>query len=234
MKKYGFDLDPKGWFGIKEDNWINANTALVIIDMQNYDANRKWALIGTEGTGVGIESQNYYYDRLEKIVIPNLVKILDYFRNRGLTIIHIRIASLHKNLDDMPNLWKLRMYQHQRDSGKSYDSYYKNSQMEIIDQLKPQENEIEIFKTTGNAFTSTNLDFILKNKGIKTLIVGGVWLNSCVEDTTRIAADLGYLVTLLEDGSAAPDEDFHRASVRVLGSMYCNIKKTEDVINVLN
>lgn len=233
MKKFGFEIDKKGWFEISDSDWINKDTALIIIDMQNYDANEEWKIIGTEGSGASIKSSSYYFDRLGKIVIPNLKKILTFFRQNNLDIIHVRMSSYYKNLDDVPNLWKLRMYQHKRDSGKKYDSYYENKEMQIINELKPIGEEIELIKTTGNAFTSTNLNFILKNKNIRSFIIGGVWLNSCVEDTIRISADLGYLVTLLEDGAVAPDKKFHDSAIRVLGSMYCNIKKTGEVINLL-
>gem|GEM_PF-314550 len=231
---YGFNIDPDGWFGISDVEWFNKNTALIIVDMQNYDTNRCWNIIGTEGSGTSPGSFDYYYDRIENIIIPNLKTILLFFRDKNLMIIHVRIASLYKDLVDMPDLWKLRMYQHQRDSCRKYDSYYESEEMQIIDGLKPLENEIEIIKSTGNAFTSTNLDFILRNKGIKSLVIGGAWLNSCVEDTVRVGADLGYLITLLEDGAVAPDKEYHLAATRVLGAMYCNVKDTNNVIKILN
>lgn len=234
MKKYGFEIDKNGWFEISDKEWISKNTALIIIDMQNYDANRAWGIIGTEGSGTGRESSGYYYDRLENIVIPNLVKILNFFRKNSLLVIHVRNASLYRNYDDRPSLWKLRMYQHERDSGKKYDSFYKSVEMRIINELKPLPGEIEIIKQTGNAFTSTNLDFILKNKGVRSFITGGVWLNSCVEDTIRVGADLGYLITLLKDGAVSPDEKFHDSAIRVLGSMYCNVKNIDEVFNIYN
>lgn len=68
----------------------------------------------------------------------------------------------------------------------------------------------------------------------RVLIIGGAWLNSCVEDTVRVGADLGYLITLLEDGAIAPDEEYHFAAIRVLGAMYCNVKGTNNVIKILN
>jgi len=233
MNLYGFNIASEGWFNISDKDWFNKATALILIDMQNYDANRKWGIIGTEGSGTDAENTSYYYDRIEKKVVPNLRKILLFFREKNMMVIHVRIASLYRNLADMPNLWKLRMSQHQKGSGHEYNSYFKSEEMQIINELKPLDNEIEIIKTTGNAFTSTNLDFILKNNAIKSLVTGGVWLNSCVEDTIRVGADLGYLVTLLEDGAAAPDEKFHDAAIRVLGSMYCNVQKTDRVIKIL-
>ncbi|MHB1442483.1 MAG: cysteine hydrolase family protein [Candidatus Humimicrobiaceae bacterium] len=202
------------------------------MDMQNFSSKREWKMIGTEGTGTSVENSNCYYGRLEKIVIPNIKKLLNFYRKNKLDIIHVRVASYYENYCDVPNLWRLRLYQHERDSGQKYNSYYKNKEMQIIDELKPINKEIEIIKTTGNAFTSTNLDFILKNGGIKSFIAVGSWLNSCLEDTVRVGADLGYLITILEDCVIAPDKKFHDSAIRVLGSMYCNIKSSEEVIDL--
>ena len=73
MKKYMHDyhLDESGWFGIDDAEWMNpSTTALLVIDMQNYDANREWELIGTRGTGTGADSRTYYYGRISSTVVP--------------------------------------------------------------------------------------------------------------------------------------------------------------------
>lgn len=59
MNLYGFNIDPNGWFGISNIEWFNKNTALIIVDLQNYDTNRRWNIIGTEGSGTCAESLDY-------------------------------------------------------------------------------------------------------------------------------------------------------------------------------
>ncbi len=57
----GLRTDPRGWFGIAPSEWLDrAHTALLVVDMQNYDANREWALIGTRGTGAPERSAAAY------------------------------------------------------------------------------------------------------------------------------------------------------------------------------
>lgn len=223
--KHGFRFDTNGWFGIADEEWIHpATTAILIIDMQNYDANSEWELIGTRGTGTTSDSHEYYYNRISNTVVPTIQKLLSFFRQQNLTIVHVYFASRLADASDMPPLWRLRFEQHAEDSGKSYWPSVSNREMHIIDDLKPLPDEIILTKVTGSAFLSTDLHEILQDRGIKSFLACGVWGNSCVEDTVRTGCDLGYLVTYVEDGTASPDEDFHEAAVRVLGEMYCQVR----------
>ena len=224
-QKHGFQLDKNGWFGIAEVEWIDPSaTAILIIDMQNYDANREWELIGTRGTGTTENSHEYYYNRISTTVVPTIQKLLSFFRRQNLTIVHVYFASRLADASDMPPLWRLRFEQHAEDSGKPYKPSITNREMHIIDELKPLPNEIVLSKLTGSAFLSTDLHQILQDRGIKSFLACGVWGNSCVEDTVRSGCDLGYLATYVEDGTASPDEEFHKAAVRVLGEMYCQVR----------
>jgi nicotinamidase-related amidase len=230
-QKHGLKLDEKGWFGIADIEWLHPDkTALILIDMQNYDANPQWRIIGTRGTGTSDHSPDYYYSRINGTVIPAAQRLLGFFRRHRLTVVHLFFASLHPDAPDMPPLWRLRFDQHAEDSQKPYKPHTKSREMQIIDQVRPLPGEIVLPKVTGSAFLSTNLHGILRYRGIRSFLACGVWGNSCVEDTVRTGCDLGYLVTFVEDATASPDEDFHRASVRVLGEMYCQVRTSDWII----
>jgi ureidoacrylate peracid hydrolase len=234
MSGHGIKLDPRGWFGIAHEEWLDPKrTALLVIDMQNYDANRQWALIGTRGTGTPSDSADYYYDRIERIVVPAIQRLLTFFRRRALPVVHLYFASRLPGAPDMPPLWKLRFEQHAEDSGQPYQPDAGRPEMEILEALRPLPEEPVLTKVTGSAFLSTNLHDLLRYRGVKCFVACGVWLNSCVEDTIRVGCDLGYLVTLAEDAAAAPDESFHRAAVRVLGEMYCQVRSSGWIMETL-
>ena len=225
MEAHGLKLDPAGWFGIADEEWLHrSHTALLVIDMQNYDANRDWALIGTRGTGAAAGSSGYYYDRIERTVVPAIRDLLEVFRRNGTLVVHVFFASPIHGAPEMPPLWRLRFDQHAEDSGRPYRAEVGQPEMKIIDALAPLAGEPVLSKVTGSAFLSTNLDALFRNRGIRSFVACGAWLNSCVEDTIRSGCDLGYLVTLAEDAAVAPDEEFHRAAVRVLGDMYCQVR----------
>jgi nicotinamidase-related amidase len=233
-RRQGLRLDPQGWFGIAPEEWLDPqHTALLVIDMQNYDANRDWALIGTRGTGTPSQSSSYYYDRIEGTVVPAIRRLLRGFRCLGAPVVHALFASPHPGAPEMPPLWRLRFEQHAEDSGRSYVPEVGRPEMRILSELQPLPGEPVLPKVTGSVFLSTPVHDLFRYRGVRSFVACGVWLNSCVEDTIRVGADLGYLVTLAEDAAAAPDPAFHQAAVRVLGQMYCQVRDSAWILQRL-
>ncbi|WP_432104593.1 cysteine hydrolase family protein [Streptomyces sp. bgisy091] len=80
----------------------------------------------------------------------------------------------------------------------------------IVDDLAPAEGDIVIEGKRGlDTFASTNLDFILRGKGIDTIILGGFLTNCCVESTMRTGYENGYRVVTLPDCVAATSQEEH-------------------------
>lgn len=70
-----------------------------------------------------------------------------------------------------------------------------------IDGLEPEDGEIELTKTSHNAFTTTSLHQILTRRGIREVLVSGIRTEQCCETTTRHASDLGYSVSYAMDAT---------------------------------
>ena len=71
----------------------------------------------------------------------------------------------------------------------------------LMDFLKPEPGEPVILKNTRNAFTSTNLQEMLREKGVERLVVTGISTEQCCETTTRVAADLGFDVDFVTEAT---------------------------------
>jgi nicotinamidase-related amidase len=71
----------------------------------------------------------------------------------------------------------------------------------LMDFLKPKPGEPVILKNTRNAFTSTNLQEMLREKGVERLVVTGISTEQCCETTTRVAADLGFDVDFVTEAT---------------------------------
>jgi len=85
---------------------------------------------------------------------------------------------------------------------------------EITDQLKPQAQDIVIEGKRGlDGFATTNLDFILRSRGIEHIALGGFLTNCCVESTMRTGYEKGYQVVTLKDCTATLSEDEQRLAV---------------------
>jgi ureidoacrylate peracid hydrolase len=84
----------------------------------------------------------------------------------------------------------------------------------IVDDLKPETKDIVVEGKRGlDAFATTNLDFILRSRGITTIALGGFLTNCCVESTMRTAYEKGYNVFTLTDCTATVSEDEQRSAV---------------------
>jgi nicotinamidase-related amidase len=85
----------------------------------------------------------------------------------------------------------------------------------IVDELAPQEGDIVVEGKRGlDAFATTNLDFILRARGITTIALGGFLTNCCVESTMRTGYEKGYQVVTLSDCVAATSPEEHENAIR--------------------
>jgi nicotinamidase-related amidase len=101
----------------------------------------------------------------------------------------------------------------------------------IVDELAPQDGDIVIEGKRGlDTFASTNLDFILRSKGITTIILGGFLTNCCVESTMRTGYENGYQVITLTDCTAATSVPEHENAISYDYPMFSKPMSAADVI----
>jgi nicotinamidase-related amidase len=206
--------------GLPESSVRGGSTALMIIDMQYLDADRNHGLGATGRQRGTMADMEYYFSRLERLVVPNIRHLLQASRDAGIRVVHVRVMNLAGDSEDTS--WRYKMFGFRTPPG--------SKEAEIIDELAPLPNEIVLSKTTSSVFMSTNADFVLRNLGIDTIIMTGVVTNNCVESSTRNAADLGYRVLLVDDGCAAWTQEGHDYCVRHLDHNFAIVKSTEQVL----
>jgi nicotinamidase-related amidase len=80
---------------------------------------------------------------------------------------------------------------------------------EVIDQLKPRDNEIIVYNYNPSGFYYTDLDLILRNKGITSLVLSGIATNWAVETTARDGACIGYFIITLKDCCNSSTDEMH-------------------------
>ena len=206
--------------GLPDTTVTAGRTAMMMIDLQYVDAHRDYG-IGAAGQRNGWTSDmEYYFSQLETEAIPNVARILEACREAGIPPIHVRVMNLSGDSTDTSWRYKAMNILVPPDSKDA----------EFIEEVAPVGGEVVVSKTTSNAFLSTNVDFLLRNMGIDTLIMTGVVTNNCVESTTRGAGDLGYKVLLVGDACAAWTQDGHEHSLRHMHRNFAIVKSTEQIL----
>jgi nicotinamidase-related amidase len=206
------------------EHLAHGRVALMCIDVQYLDAVEGFGLFADPHTsGVPEEGRRYYFDRLTSTVLPGIRKLQDRFRECDLEVIHCRICALTKDGRD-------RGAGHRRLNLLAAPG---SKEAEFVEEVAPQGDEIVINKTASGVFSSTNLHYVLSNMGIRTIYLAGVYTNECVETTARDACDLGYFVTVVDDGCATVTEALHEASLATLRDRYARISSIQEVMEEL-
>ncbi len=197
------------------------NTALLVIDLQYLDAAEGFGVFAdAEKSGVPREAQEYYFKRLHHVVLPNVRRLQDTFRDLNLEVIHTRIQSLTQDgRDRSPGHKRLKL--HAAPGSK---------EAEFLPEVAPKRDELIINKTASGVFNATNLEYILRNMGITGLFVCGVYTNECVSTTVRDASDRGFYTTLINDGCATVTPELHNATIRTLKDRYCRVLTAEQAV----
>ena len=201
-------------------------TMLLIVDLQNEFCLRDFGeALGFKEAG-DWERWEPLYDRLEKVVIPNSRKILDFFRENGLPVSFGRIACLREDGEDRSPVQKTEGWNGMLLHVDSYAA-------EMVKELTPQKNEIVVNKTTDSVTTGTNYLQLLQNMGITTVVVCGIVTDQCVASTVRGLADAGYQVITIDDACAAPDMQLHDTELKIMNIIYTYVMEAKDIIKLI-
>ncbi len=196
-------------------------TALLVIDIQYLDAAEGFGVFAdAEKSGVPKDAQEYYFKRLHHVVLPNVRRLQDRFRDLKMEVIHTRIQSMTMDGRERSAGHK-RLHLHAAPGSK---------EAEFLPEVAPKGDELIINKTASGVFNATNIEYLLRNMGITGLFVCGVYTNECVSTTVRDACDRGFYTTLINDGCATVTPELHNATIATLKDRYCRVMTCEEAV----
>lgn len=182
------------------------HTALFIIDMQ-----KDFCLDGfaTSTAGRPLEAA--------RSIIPRLVGLLGAAREAGVLVCHIGFLTLEDHRSDS-GPW---LAQRRRSTYASDRIAIEGTEgAEFIDELQPAKDELVVLKHRYSAFKGTDLDMLLRARGIATVVPTGVSTNVCVESASRDAFEYNYYVCVPRDGVASWDMDLHAATLKTIDARF--------------
>jgi nicotinamidase-related amidase len=204
-------------------------TALIVVDMQKYQVKKDWTAYKAMNTIVP-GMLEYFVEHVEKKVIPNLRKLIDFCREVNIPVIYTKFSSFMPDGSDLSKRERDLNDYTKRILGEVTFPHISHPSSDIIDELKPKERDLVLQKNTSGTFISTRLDSFLINMKIKTVLVTGVVTNFCVHSTAREASDYGFEVIIVDDCCAAWSPKVHEAALKSFGLLYGSVLNHEKVI----
>ena len=211
---YKMEFDPK-------------STALLIIDMQ-----RDFVEPGGFGEALGNDVS------ILRKAIPPTKKMLQAFRKLGMMVIHTREGH-RPDLSDCPPSKMARGKPKRKigDDGSMGRLLVRGAKgHDIVRELYPVAGEVVIDKPGKGAFYATDLELILRNAGIKTMMVCGVTTEVCVNTSVREANDRGFNCVVLEDCVGSYFPAFQKAGLAMIkaqGGIFGWVSNSKNALKAL-
>ena len=200
-----------------------AHAALLFVDVQNYNARpdgREYAAM-TEAERDA--RYGYFFRTMRETALPNMQRLQTACRHAGIEVMYTVIEALTRDGRDLSLDYRISGLFVPRGS---WDA-------KVLDAIAPGEDEMVLPKTSSSVFISTNIDYVLRNLGVRSLMIAGVLTDQCIDSAVRDACDLGYLVTVPTDACTTLSRERHEWALRN-NRGYCRQITTETLVREID
>lgn len=199
-----------------------ATTALVPVDLQYASGSPQHglgALLARQGR---LDEARYRFDRIERLVVPNTLRLMEAFRAVEARVVHVTLGSELPDFSDAPPSTQPFF--------RATNNTVGTREHEIVDVLKPRSGELVVNKRTQGAFASTGIEVALRAMGIDTIVVTGVSTNNCVETTAREASDRGFGVVMVSDATGTCSDIMQEHTLSGFSRLWGRVAGTDEVV----
>jgi ureidoacrylate peracid hydrolase len=213
-----------------------AETAVVVVDMQN-----DFASTGGMFDRAGIDITGI------QAIVPTVSSVLAAARQAGVPVVYLKMAFAADLADagyPTSPTWLKHVPLRVGDAVESPDGQPSRILIrdcwntDIVPELAPMDDDVVLYKTRYSGFYGTELDHVLKERGITQLIVVGATTSVCVESTVRDAVFRDYHCLVISDATAEPIaanavRTNHEASLLTLELLFANVAESADLLGSL-
>jgi len=196
--------------GLGRDAAIDpTRTALLVVDAQKGICESEESL-----------ANPYFAESIHDRAIPNIASLIQAARTASMEVIYTVIESLTSDGRDRSLDYKLTGFHFPPGSIGA----------QIVEVLQPARDEIVLPKTSSSLFNSTSFDYLLRNMGLRSVIVTGFQTDQCIDHTVRDGADRGYEMACATDACAAKTAERHDLALSLF-SGYCRLATTNILVS---
>lgn len=186
--------------------------ALIVVDVQNYyllpesDFQRFHASLHPD-------SLDYIGERCRATVLPNIARLLDEFRAKGLPVFFLRLCGVAADRSDLHPFFREAW---SAGVAAGFPDVYPlagSHMADVVTAIQPAPGEVIFDKTTFSAFTAGDFADHLHAAAARTLVFAGLATSQCVDTTARDASDRGFAVLHVPDAQADYSEEMHHAAL---------------------
>jgi ureidoacrylate peracid hydrolase len=211
------------WAGLSREVPVDRDhAALLFVDVQNYNARPDGGEYASMTPAERDARYGWFFRTMQTTALPNMQRLQATCRDARIEVLYTVIESLTRDGRDMSLDYKISGLFVPRGS---WDA-------RVLDVIAPAGDEIVLPKTSSSVFISTNLDYVLRNLGVRSLIIAGVLTDQCIDSAVRDACDLGYLVTVPVDACATLTPERHEWALRN-NKGYCRQVTTDELVTEL-
>ena len=159
-------------------------------------------------------------------VIPATARLFEAARSRGVPVVYTRVCFQPGHSDlvvNNPLFGACQEYGALLDGSRGAD---------IIPELQPGPDDLVVSGNRVNGFVNSSLDFVLRSRNVRTVILTGVATNITIESTARLATDLGYRAIVLSDCVSTNSAEAQDAALANLG-LLAEVSTSGDIIKAL-
>jgi ureidoacrylate peracid hydrolase len=195
----------------------SARTAFLVVDMQNYF----------------VEEGEQGYCAAARNIVPNINRLARAVRETGGLVVWIVMEASEESRQNWQNFHQTYLPENteKRFASLGFDGHG----FELWHELEAENADQTVIKARYSAFIqdSSNIEAVLRQRDIETVLVGGVATNVCCDSTARDCMMRGFRTLMVSDANASFTEEEHIGALRTFISVFGDVQSTDEVITRL-